>query len=50
MPYVLTYCDLTNETFTSVMLENVCQVFYIVSYEVERLRKEREQLRAKHGV
>ena len=45
MPYILTYCKLTNHTFNATLRESVIQVFYVVSYEVDRLNREKEYMR-----
>ena len=34
IPYLLKYCEVTNEKLTDVMNESVNFVFYIVSYEI----------------
>jgi len=36
IPFILTYCQITNETFTSALRESVIQVLYIYSYEHTR--------------
>lgn len=46
IPYLLTYCKLTNETYTDAMRESVMQVFIIVNYEVERIEKENRRMKA----
>lgn len=42
---MLTYCRVTNETISAVYRSSVIHLFYIVTYETERLRRENEQLR-----
>ena len=32
MPYILAYCEATNETISKVMEEDVMMIFYVVSY------------------
>lgn len=39
------YVQITNETFTETMHTSIIQVFYIVSYELERLEKEMKSLK-----
>ena len=34
IPYLLKYCEVTNETLTNVMTESVNLVFYIVTFEI----------------
>ena len=34
IPYVLTYCKLTNHTFGEAMTHNINTVFYLVSYDL----------------
>lgn len=43
IPYVLKYCEVTNETLTNALLENVNTLFYIVTYEVLKA-KEQERI------
>ena len=43
LPYVLTYCQLTNETITTAYASSVIHLFYVVSYETERRERENEQ-------
>ena len=43
LPFVLTYCQLTNETITTAYTSSVIHLFYVVSYEVERRERENEQ-------
>lgn len=45
LPFVLTYCKLTNETISTTYQESVRQVFVVVSYEVMRIKEEEEALR-----
>lgn len=45
IPYVLKYCDVTNETISDVMNESVNFVFYIVSYEVLKAKEQEKQLK-----
>ena len=47
IPYVLTYCKLTNHTLTEALSTSVAQVFYIANYEVDRLEFERKNLKVK---
>ena len=42
IPYILKYCEVTNETITSVMNESVSFVFYIVSYEILESKRTRK--------
>lgn len=42
LPYILTYCRITNETITAAYGSSVIHLFYVVSYETERLMKEEE--------
>ena len=51
IPYVLKYCEVTNETITDVMNESVNFVFYIVSYEVLKAKEQEKQLKQirRHG-
>lgn len=45
IPFILKYCEVTNETITSVMNESVSFVFYIVSYEVLKAKEQEKQLK-----
>lgn len=45
IPYLLKYCEVTNETLTTVMKESVRLVFYIVSYEVVKAKEQERQLK-----
>lgn len=45
IPYVLKYCEVTNETISDVMNESVNFVFYIVSYEVIKAKEQEKQLK-----
>lgn len=45
IPYVLKYCEVTNETISDVMNESVNFVFYIVSYEVLKAKEQEKQLK-----
>ena len=51
IPYILKYCEVTNETITDVMNESVNFVFYIVSYEVLKAKEQEKQLKQirRHG-
>ena len=46
IPYILKYCEVTNEKFSDVMNESINLVFYIVSYEILRLKEQEKQLKA----
>lgn len=46
IPYILKYCEVTNEKFSDVMNESINLVFYIVSYEILRLNEQERQLKA----
>lgn len=45
IPFVLKYCEVTNETITNVMNESVNMVFYIVSYEILKAKEQERQLK-----
>ena len=45
LPFILTYCKLTNERFSDVLKESVIQVFTVASYEIIRMKAEEEQLK-----
>lgn len=45
IPYILKYCEVTNETITSAFKESVNFVFYIVSYEVLKSKEQERQLK-----
>lgn len=45
IPYLLTYCKLTNETITAAWRESVMQVLVVVNYEAERIEQENQRLR-----
>lgn len=45
IPFLLKYCEVTNETITSVMNESVNFVFYIVSYEILKAKEQEKQLK-----
>lgn len=45
VPYVLTYCRVTNEPISAVYRSSVIHLFYIVSYETERKKLENEALK-----
>ena len=45
IPYILKYCEVTNETLTTVMKESVRLVFYIVSFEVVKAKEQDRQLK-----
>ena len=50
IPFVLTYCQLTNETLTAAMRESVLQVLYIYNYEhIRRLADEENRRRYSVG-
>lgn len=46
IPFILKYCEVTNETITNVMNESVNFVFYIVSFEILKAREQEKQLKA----
>ena len=45
IPYLLKYCEVTNETLTDVMNESINLIFYIVSYEVLKAKEQERQLK-----
>ena len=45
IPYVLTYCRVTNETISEAYKGSVNHLFFIVTYETERLMKENDMRR-----
>lgn len=45
LPFVLKYCEVTNETISNVMNESVNFVFYVVSYEVLKAKEQERQLK-----
>ena len=45
IPFVLTYCQLTNETLTTAMRESVLQVLFIYNYEHTRRLLDEENRR-----
>lgn len=45
IPFILKYCEVANETITSVMNESVSFVFYIVSYEILKAKEQEKQLK-----
>lgn len=45
IPYILKYCEVTNEPITEVMNESINFVFYIVSYEVLKAKEQEKQLK-----
>lgn len=52
IPFLLKYCEVTNETISNVMNESINFVLYIVSYEVLKAKEQERQLkqiRTKHG-
>ena len=51
IPYILKYCEVTNETISNVMNESVNFVFYVVSYEVLKAKEQERQLKQirRHG-
>lgn len=52
IPFILKYCEVTNETISNVMNESINLVLYIVSYEVLKAKEQEKQLkqiRSKHG-
>ena len=50
LPYLLTYCRITNETLTDAYKGSVLHLFYVVSYETERMEAEVERLRRHKAV
>lgn len=46
IPFILKYCEVTNETITNVMNESVNFVFYIVSFEILKAKEQEKQLKA----
>ena len=44
-PYVLTYCRVANTPIAEAYKSSVIHLFYIVTYETERLRRENERLK-----
>lgn len=45
LPYILTYCRVTNEPISEVYKSSATHLFYVVTYETERRRRENEELR-----
>jgi hypothetical protein len=45
IPFVLKYCEVTNETISNVMNEGVNMVFYIVTYEILKAKEQERQLK-----
>ena len=45
IPFVLKYCEVTNETISNVMNEGVNMVFYIVSYEILKAKEARKTIK-----
>lgn len=46
MPYILKYCEVANETLTSVFKESINLVLYVVTYEVLKAKEQEKQLKA----
>lgn len=46
IPFILKYCEVTNETISNVMNESVNMVFYIVSYEILKAKEQERQLKS----
>ena len=44
MPFILMYCNLTNEKITDALEMDVSFIFYIVSYEILRRKQEKKEL------
>jgi hypothetical protein len=49
IPFVIGYCQLTNETLTTAMRESVLQVLYVYNYEHTRKTLD-EEYRRKYSV
>ena len=45
IPFLLKYCEVTNETISNVMNESINFVLYIVSYEVLKAKEQERQLK-----
>lgn len=45
LPFILKYCEVTNETISNVMNESVNFVFYVVTYEVLKAKEQEKQLK-----
>lgn len=45
MPFILKFCQVTNETFTSALEYDISTLFYIVSYEVLKSREQEKQIK-----
>jgi hypothetical protein len=45
LPYILKYCEVTNETISAVMNESINFVFYVVTYEVLKAKEQERQLK-----
>ena len=45
IPFILKFCEVTNHTFEQAMDYDVSTLFYIVSYEVLKIREQEKQIR-----
>ena len=45
IPYILEFCNATNHTFEEAMTYDVSTLFYIVTYQVLRLREQEKRLK-----
>ena len=45
IPFVLRFCEVTNETFTEAMNYDVNTLFYIVSYEILKQKEQEKQIK-----
>ena len=45
IPFILKFCEVTNETFTAALEYEVTTLFYIVSYEVLKAREQEKQIK-----
>ena len=45
IPYVLKFCEVTNHTLTETLEMDVNTVFYIVSYEILKIKKQEKEIK-----
>lgn len=45
IPFVLKFCEVTNHNFEEAMNYDVSTLFYIVSYEVIKMREQEKQIK-----
>ena len=43
LPFILMFCEITNHTFAEAMDYDVNTVFYVTSYQVQKLKKDDQE-------